>query len=150
MRVSATAVYCIMIIISFCISGNAWAGTIYDYVDRDGSVVFTDSPPPGVNARPIQSFKKLTEEENRALEKERSSRMESFRESEEKRKEKEEKIRAARAEYEQALQEEQRFRSNKNQARGYAQQRYWIKMMEEQSKEIEEKKKKLQEIESEY
>jgi hypothetical protein len=46
------------------------------------------------------------------------------------------------------LKDEQRYRANKNQASGFAQQRHWIQILEEQNKVIEEKKKKLQELES--
>jgi len=45
------------------------------------------------------------------------------------------------AEYEQALKDEQRYRANKNQASGFAQQRHWIQMLGEQNKVIEEKKR---------
>jgi hypothetical protein len=146
-RAFITIITCVMITSIFS-SGDMRAGTIYEYVDRDGSIILTDSPPPGVNARPLQTYQDMTESEKENLEKEKTSEMQKYRESGTKRKEKEEKIRAARTEYEQAIKEEERYRSNKNQARGYAQQQHWIKMLEEQSKEIEEKKKKLQELES--
>jgi hypothetical protein len=137
-----------MVIVSVYASG-VQAGTIYEYVDRDGSVILTDSPPPGVKARPVQKFLDISDAEKQEMDKEKSLQTQKFRESDVKRREKEGKIRAARAEYEQALKDEQRYRANKNQARGYAQQRHWINMIEEQGKEIEEKKKKLTEIESE-
>lgn len=138
-----------MMIAAIFLSENVQAGTIYEYVDRDGSVVLTDSPPPGSKVRPVQSYRDMTEADKQEMEKEKSSNMQKYRESEGKRKEKEEKIRAAREEYEQAVRNEQQYRANKNQASGYAQQRHWIQMLEEQNKELAEKKKKLQELESE-
>jgi len=148
LRTMITSVSCILLA-SIVLSGDMQAGTIYEYVDKDGSVILTDSPPPETKARPVQSYRDMTEAEKQEIEKEKTSSMQKYQESTAKRNEKEEKIRAARAEYEQALKDEQRYRANKNQASGFAQQRHWIKMLEEQSKVIEEKKKKLQELESE-
>lgn len=138
-----------IMIASILFSGNIKAGTLYECVDRDGSVMLTDSPPPGAKIKAVENYRDMTEAEKQAMEKERDSAMQKYQESTVKRDEKEEKIRAAKAEYEQALKDEQRYRSNKNQASGYAQQRHWINMMEEQSKVIAEKKKKIQELESE-
>jgi hypothetical protein len=130
-------------------SRDIQAGTLYECIDKDGSVILTDSPPPGCKVKVAEQYRDMTEAEKQELKKAQASTMEKFQDSQAKRKEKEESLRAARAEYEQALKDEQRYRSNKNQASGYAQQRHWIKMMEEQSKVIAEKKKKLQELESE-
>jgi len=134
---------------SSSIPGMLQAGTIYEYVDRDGSVVLTDSPPPGVKAKPVQTYRDMTEADKQELEKAKSSQMLKYREADVKRKEKADKLRVAREEYEQAVKNEQQYRANKNQASGYAQQRHWIHMLEEQNKELEEKKKKIQELESE-
>jgi hypothetical protein len=138
------------VILSSCVffTGGLQAGTIYKYVDKDGNVVFTDTPPPEIKAKPIQTFPDLTESEKQELDKEKSSQMQNFREADGKRKEKEGKIRAAREEYERALKDGDRYRANKNQASGFAQQKRWRDMIEEQNKEIEEQKKKLQELES--
>lgn len=147
LRTFVTVVFCV-IITCFSFSGHVQAGTIYEYIDKDGSSVLTDSPPPGVKARPLQTFRDMTDADKQALEKEKSEEMQKYRQSDITRKEKEEKIRAAREEYEQAIKNEERYKSNKNQSRGFAQQKHWNNMIEEQNKEIEEKRKKLQELES--
>ena len=147
LRTMITSVSCILLAF-IVLSENVQAGTIYEYVDKDGSVVFTDSPPPETKVSPVENYRDMTEAEEQELEKEKTASMQKYQKSTEKRQAKEEKIRAARAEYEQALKDDQRYRSNKNQASGFAQQRHWIQMMEEQIKVIEEKKKKLQELES--
>lgn len=136
-----------MVITSVFLSGGAPAGTIYEYIDRDGDVVLTDSPPPETRAKPVQIYRDMTEADKKALEKEKSSKLQKYQESDLKRKEKEEKIRAAREEYEQAVKDEQWHRANKNQASGYSQQRQRAQMLEEKKKEMEEKKNKLQELE---
>jgi len=147
LRTIITSVSCILLA-SIVLSGDVQAGTIYEYVDKDGSVVLTDSPPPETKVRPVQNYRDMTEADKQEMEKEKTSIMQKYQESTVKRNEKEEKIRAARAEYEQALKDEQQYRANKNQASGFAQQRHWIQMLGEQNKVIEEKKKKLQELES--
>jgi hypothetical protein len=142
-----------LIILVSCMSafipGMLQAGTIYEYVDRDGSRVLTDSPPPGVKSKPVQTYRDLTDADKQELEEKKSFQTKKYQEANMKRKEKEEKLRVAREEYEQAIKNEQRYRANKNQASGYAQQRHWIQKLEEQNKELEEKKKKIQELESE-
>ena len=143
------AVFSMMMITCVAFSGSVQAGTIYEYTDRYGSVVLTDSPPPGVKARPLQTYQDMTETDKGEMAKEKAEQMEKYRSSDVKRNEKEEKIRAAREEYEQALKDEERYRANKNQASGYVQQRRWIKEIEAQDAKIEEKKTKLQELESE-
>jgi len=138
------------VILSACVifSGGLQAGAIYKYVDKDGNVVFTDTPPPKTKAKLIQTFPDLTESEKQELDKEKSSQMQNSREADGKRREKEGKIQAAREEYERALKDGDKYRANKNQASGFAQQKRWRDMIAEQNKEIEEKKKKLQELES--
>ena len=149
MRTFIAIFTCMMLVIFISLAGSLQAGTLYKYIDKDGSEVLTDSPPPGVKAKPLQTFRDVTEAEKQELEKEKTSQMQNFREGTVKRKEKEEKIRAALEEYEQAKKTEDRYRANKNQAHGYAQQKHWINMIEEQGKEVEDKRRKLQEIESE-
>jgi hypothetical protein len=126
-----------------------WAGTIYEYTDKDGSVMLTDNPPPGVNAKPVQKFQDMTDAERQALQQEKASSMQKYEEADTKRQEKEEKIRIARKEYEQALENEQRYRSNRNQSGNYSQQRHWNLMLQEVAKEIAQKKKKLDKLEQE-
>jgi hypothetical protein len=140
---------CMMLVIFVSLAGSPQAGTFYRYIDKDGTEVLTDSPPPGVKAKPVHTFRDMTEAEKQELEKEKTSQMKNFREETVKRTEKEEKVRAARQEYEQAKKTEDSYRANKNQAHGFAQQKHWINMIEEQGKVVEEKKRKLQEVESE-
>ena len=149
MRTFLSILVCMMLFICLSLTGSLQAGALYKYIDKDGSEVLTDSPPPGVKAKPLQTFQDVTDADKQELEKERSSQMKKFQEGNVKQKDKEEKIRTAREEYEQAKKTEEMYRANRNQAHGYAQQKHWNDMIAEQGKEIEEKRKKLQELESE-
>ena len=52
-------VACIVLIPSVSLFSQLQAGMIYEYVDKDGSVVLTDNPPPGVKAIPRQTSQDL-------------------------------------------------------------------------------------------
>jgi hypothetical protein len=133
--------------ISAVFSGNAWGGPYYQYTDSDGSVVITDNPPPGVKAKPLHSLKETTEQERSDWEKEKSLKMQQYREEDAKRSEKSDKIKTLREELERAKMNEDKYRANMNQAHGFAQRNAWKKQLEEQQKEIEEIKKKIDEAE---
>ena len=129
-------------------AGEAQGQALYEYIDKDGTVIITDSPPPGVKIKKLQSLPKMTEEQKAASEKEGNEKLQKYREADEKRKEREENIRAVREELEKAKRDEENYRMNMNQASGYAQRRHWRTLVDEQLKLIDEKKKKLEDLES--
>jgi hypothetical protein len=90
----------------------------------------------------------MTEEQKAALEKEKNERLQKYREADAKKNERDENIRVLREELEKAKRDEQNYRMNMNQASGYAQRHHWRTLVDEQLKLIEEKKKKLDDLES--
>ena len=44
----------LLIFILIASAGEAQGQTLYEYIDKDGTVVITDSPPPGVNVKKSQ------------------------------------------------------------------------------------------------
>ena len=129
-------------------AGDAQGQTLYEYVDKDGTVIITDSPPPGVNVKKSQSLPNMTEEQKAASEKEGNEKLQKYRDADVKRKEREENIRVVREELEKAKRDEENYRVNMNQASGFAQRYHWRTLVDEQLKLIEEKKKKLDDLES--
>jgi hypothetical protein len=138
----------LLIFIWIAAAGEAQGQALYEYIDKDGTVIITDSPPPGANVKKLQSLPDMTEEQKAASEKESNEKLQRYREVDEKRKEKEGNIRAVREELEKARRDEENYRMNMNQASGYAQRRHWRTLVDEQLKLIEEKKKKLDDLES--
>ena len=55
LRTFMIKVACMVLIPSVSFFSQLQAGMIYEYVDKDGSVVLTDNPPPGVKAIPRQT-----------------------------------------------------------------------------------------------
>ena len=148
-RFSIPMVYLVLIMIAWIApTRDAQGGALYQYIDKDGSVVLTDNPPPGVKAKPMESSPDMTGNQKSDQEKESDLKKEQYREADVKRQEKREKIRALREELETAQSNEAKYRSNMNQAQGFSQRSHWRKMVDEQLKEIEEKKKKIEELES--
>lgn len=146
-RISPTPfIFFLFLFISFILATHVWGGPYYQYTDSDGSVVITDNPPPGVKAKPVHTLKETSEQERAEWEKERTEKIQQYREQETKRSEKEDKLKELRQELERAYANEARYRSNMNQAHGFAQRNSWKKQLEEQQKEIEEIKKKIEEI----
>jgi len=129
-------------------AGLVQGQTLYEYIDKDGSVVITDSPPPGAKVKKVESEPPQTAEQKAAAEKENSERVQRYREAEDQKKDKDEAIRIAREELERAKRDEELYRANMNQASGYAQRHHWRTLVDEQLKLIEEKQKKLDELES--
>lgn len=134
--------------------GELQGQTLYRYIDKDGSSVLTDNPPPGVKAKRIDSLPESTESTESTKEdvpdqgKETDIKAEKSKESEVKKKDKRGEIEALREEIAKAESNAQRYRSNMNQSPGFAQKRYWRNLLDDQEKDVEEKKKKLEELES--
>ncbi|HYA15423.1 MAG TPA: DUF4124 domain-containing protein [Syntrophales bacterium] len=59
-------VACLVLILSVSFFSQLQAGMIYEYVDKDGTVVLTDSPPTGVKAIPRQMSQDLKEDKKPA------------------------------------------------------------------------------------
>jgi hypothetical protein len=138
----------LLIFILITSAGEAQGQTLYEYLDKDGTVIITDNPPPGVNVKKSQSLPIMTEDQKAASEKEGNEKLQRYREADAKRNEREANIRVAREELEKAIRDEQNYRANMNQASGYAQRHHWRTLVDEQLRLIEEKKKKLDDLES--
>jgi hypothetical protein len=138
----------LMMIIWITVPGCAQGGTLYKYTDKDGAVILTDNPPPGVKAKEYLSSDDITTEIKAAPEIEPGAKTQSIQEAEAKKQDKREKIETLREELDKAVSEEASHRRNMNQAHGYAQRNYWRKLVDEKLHEIEEKKKQIEELES--
>lgn len=138
----------LLIFIWIAAAGEAQGQTLYEYIDKDGTTIITDSPPSGVNVKKSQSLPDVTEEQKTATEKEGSEKLQKYDEADAKRKEREENIRVVREELEKAKRDEQHYRSNMNQASGYSQRNHWRTLVDEQLNLIDEKKRKLDDLES--
>lgn len=130
------------------ISGEVYGGTIYQYIDKDGSTVITDNPPGGVLAKPVMSLPDITEEQKAESVKEDDAIKQKNQEADVKRLEKDEKIKTAREELEKAKTDADHYRSNMNQSANYSQRNHWRVMLDEQQKVIEEKQKLIDELEA--
>ena len=130
------------------ISGEVYGGTLYQYIDKDGSTVITDNPPAGVQAEPLMSLPDITEEQKAETEKEDDAKIQKNQQADIKRLEKDEKIRTAREELERAKNDADLYRSNMNQSANYSQRHHWRVMLDEQQKVIEEKQKLIDELEA--
>lgn len=129
-------------------AGLVHGQALYEYIDKDGSVVITDSPPPGVKIKKLESLPTMTDEQKAAQEKEANEKLQKYRETDVKRSERDESIRVLKEELEKAKRDEENYRMNMNQASGFAQRRHWRTLVDEQLKLIEEKNKKLEDLES--
>ncbi len=149
LRVLITAVSLIVLMAAWiAISEEAYGGTLYQYIDKDGSTVITDNPPEGVQAKPLMSLPDITEEQKAESEKEDDAKMQKDREADAKRLEKDEKIKTAREELERAKNDADLYRSNMNQSANYSQRHHWRVMLDEQQKVMEEKQKLIDELEA--
>jgi hypothetical protein len=138
----------LMMIVWMTFPGDAQGGTLYKYIDKDGSLILTDNPPPGVEAKEFESSEEVTHEKKVEPAKDASAQKQADQEAGTKRQEIQVKIQTLREELDQAVSEEAAHRRNMNQAHGYVQRNYWRKLVDEKLKEIEEKKKQIEELES--
>lgn len=130
------------------VPGDAHGAVLYKYTDKDGSVVITDSPPPGVEAQEYLSSDDIPIETKAAPDVEPGVKTQPVQDAEAKKQDKWRKIETLRQELDKAVSEEAAHRRNMNQSSGYAQRNYWRKLVDEKLKEIEEKKKEIEELES--
>lgn len=138
----------LMMIVWMTFPGYAQGGTLYKYIDKDGSLILTDNPPPGVKAKEFESSEEVTHEKKVEPAKDASAQKQTDQEAETKRQENRVKIQTLREELDKAVSDEAEYRRNMNQAHGYVQRNYWRKLVDEKLKEIEEKKKQIEELES--
>jgi hypothetical protein len=149
LRVLIPAVSLILVMAAWItISGEVYGGTLYQYIDKDGSTVITDNPPEGVQAKPMMTLPDLTEGQKAETEKEDDAKIQKNQEADTKRLEKNEKIKTAREELERAKNDADLYRSNMNQSANYSQRHHWRVMLDEQQKVIEEKQKLIDELEA--
>jgi len=125
-------------------SGVAHGQILYKYIDKDGTFVITDNPPPGFKLVP-DSPSDVMEEQISELEQEKED-IQTTREARETGTGRQEKIRAARSEWEQAQVQAENYRFNIQQATNYNERLYWREMFDKQKKVVEESKKKLDEL----
>jgi len=137
----------LMMIIWINVPGDAHGGALYKYTDKDGSIILTDNPPPGVEAKKYISSDDIPTETKAAPEIEPGVKTQSIQDSEAKKQDKRQKIQTLREEVDKAVSEEAAHRRNMNQAHGYVQRNYWRKLLDEKLKEIEEKRKQIEELE---
>ena len=90
----------------------------------------------------------MPDEQKAAPEREANEKLQRYREADVKKKERDENIRVVREELEKAKRDEENYRMNMNQSSGFAQRRHWRTLVDEQLKLIEEKNKKLEDLES--
>ena len=151
LHVSIPAASLMLIMIAWIvIPGEVNGGTVYRYISKDGSVAFTDNPPPGVKAELFGSFNEMSNEEKLEWEKEQDAKMEKYREEEARRLSREQETGPAREEYERAKSTLEQYRVNLNRAASdqYTRWLNWKKKIEEQEKDVAEKKKILDALES--
>jgi len=138
----------LMMVIWITVPGCAEGGTLYKYTDKDGAIILTDNPPPGVKAKEYLSSDDIQTETSAAPAIDEGEKRKSIQEADAKKQDKRKKIEALREELDKAVREEAAYRRNMNQASGYSQRRYWRLLVDEQLKLIEEKKKLIEELES--
>ena len=149
LRALITAVTLVLtLVVWIAAPGEVQGQTLYQYIDKDGTSVLTDNPPPGVKAKRMESLPDVTVERKSDQEKETDIKVQTSSETDVQRKETGGNIEDLRAELEKAESNAVRYRSNMNQAHGFAQRSHWRKLLDEQEKDIEENKKKLEELES--
>jgi hypothetical protein len=128
--------------------GEARGAMLYKYIDEDGTVVITDTPPPEFKLIP-DSVPELMEEKKSELDQEQEKgrgKSETVREIQERGPDRQEKIKAARSEWEQAKTYEENYRMNMQEATTYDKRLYWRQMYDKQQKVVEEKKKNLDDL----
>jgi hypothetical protein len=130
------------------VPGDAYGAELYKYTDKDGSVVITDSPPPGVEVKEYLSSDDIPIETKTLPDVEPGVKTQPVQDADAKRQEKRKKIETLRQEVDKAVSDEAAYRRNMNQSSGYAQRNYWRKLVDAKLKEIEEKKKEIEELES--
>jgi hypothetical protein len=138
----------LMMITWMAVPGDAYGAALYKYTDKDGSIILTDNPPPGVEAKEYLSSDDIPIETKAAPDVEPGVKTQSIPDAEAKKQDKRSKIETLRQEVDKAVSEEAAHRRNMNQSSGYAQRNYWRKLVDEKLKEIEEKKKQIEDLES--
>ncbi len=138
----------VMMILWMTVPGEAHGGTLYKYTDKDGSVIITDNPPPGVKAKGYIVSDDMPTEPKAAPEIEPGVKIQPTQEAEAKKEDKQQKIKSLREELDKAIRDEAAYRRNMNQASGFSQRRHWRLLVDEQLNLIEEKKKQIEELES--
>lgn len=138
----------LMMITWMAVPGDVYSDTLYKYLDKDGSIIVTDNPPPGVKVEEYRTSDTMPTETKPMPEVEPGVKPQPVQDADAKRQDKRRKIESLRQELDKAISEEASHRRNMNQSSGYAQRRYWRTLVDEKLKEIEDKKKQIEELES--
>ncbi|HVO67199.1 MAG TPA: DUF4124 domain-containing protein [Syntrophales bacterium] len=130
-------------------SGALCEGAMYKYIDKDGTVIITDSPPPDFKIESDELPASLTEEQKLQVEKEKQSEKKTkLKRADTYDQERQARIAKAKSEYDRAVADEETYRFNMQQATTIADRVRWRELLDKQQKVIQEKREKLREIES--
>jgi len=124
-------------------------GAMYKYIDKDGTVIITDNPPPDFKIESDELPSSLAEEQK--LQKEKEQQLEkkvNVKSADTYDKERQGRIARARGELEKALADEETYRLNLQQAAALPDRVRWRELLDKQQKVIQEKREKLREVES--
>lgn len=134
-------------------TGEVRGGTLYKCIDKDGNVIITDNPLPEFQFVPVvpeQSLEMMEEQRLQLEKKEIEIETDVLqRINDDRKKDKQEKIMASREDLEKAKVNEESYRFNMIQTLDLSQRLYWGEMLDKQKKVVEEKQKKLNELQSE-
>jgi len=138
----------LIMIVCMITYGQLSEGAMYKYVDKDGTVVITDNPPPDFKIEPDQLPSSLAEEQK--LQEEKGKQLEKkidLKGVDKYTRERQERIARARTELDRALADEENYRLNMQQAGSLSERVRWRELFDKQQKVIKEKREKLNEIE---
>jgi hypothetical protein len=131
-------------------TGEVRGGTLYKCIDKDGNVIITDNPLPEFQSVPGQSREMMEEQRLQLEKKEKEIETDVLqRITDDTKKDKRERIMAASEELGKAKVNEETYRFNMEQTINLSQRLYWLEMLDKQKKVVEEKQKKLNELQSE-
>jgi hypothetical protein len=131
-------------------TGEVRGGTLYKCIDKDGNVIITDNPLPEFQSVPGQSLEMMEEQRLQLEKKEKEIETDVLqRITDDTKKDKRERIMAASEELGKAKVNEETYRFNMEQTINLSQRLYWLEMLDKQKKVVEEKQKKLNELQSE-
>jgi hypothetical protein len=143
----------LIMIVWIATPGEVRGETLYKCIDKDGNVIITDNPLPEFQFVPVvpeQSLEMMEEQRLQLEKKEIEIETDVLqRINDDRKKDKQEKIMASREDLEKAKVNEESYRFNMIQTLDLSQRLYWGEMLDKQKKVVEEKQKKLNELQSE-
>ncbi|MEN6321310.1 MAG: hypothetical protein ABFD82_21525 [Syntrophaceae bacterium] len=130
--------------------GDVRGGPLYRCIDKDGDVIITDHPLPEFKTIPGHPAE-MTEEQRELLEKqEKEIEMDVYKQViDGAKKDKQARLNDAREELARAKEDQENYRMHIEQTTDLDKRVYWREMYDKQQKVVEEKQRRLQELESE-